>query len=95
MQAMERDLPNLTNPVLVGVRRDITERIEQMDFIAMVADMVTNMPLLEIDRQIAQQQRKALPDKRLVDALLSARRKVLVAQQTQAKAKEQGLCDAS
>ena len=93
MQAMERDLPNLTNPVLVGVRRDITERIEQMDFVAMVADMVERMPLLEIDRQIAHQQGKALPDKRLVDALLSARRKVLVAQQT--KAKEQGLCDAS
>ena len=88
MQAMERDLPNLTNPVLVGVRQDLTERMEQMDFVAMVADMVEQMPLLEIDRQIAAQQRKALPDKRLVDALLSARRKVLVAQQTQAK--EQG-----
>ena len=88
MQAMERDVPNLTNPVLVRVRRDITERIEQMDFVAMVADMVTNMPLLAIDRQIAQEQGKALPDKRRVDALLSARRKVLVAQQTQAK--EQG-----
>ena len=85
MQAMERDVPNLTNPVLVAVRRDITERIEQMDFVAMVADMVERMPLLEIDRQIAQQQRKALPDKRFVDALLSARRKVLVAQATHAK----------
>ena len=80
MQAMERDLPNLANPVLVGVRQDLTERMERMDFLAMVADMVANMPLLEIDRQLAQQQRQALPDKRRQDALLSARRKLRVAQ---------------
>ena len=30
MNAMERDLPNLDNPVLMRVRAKLTERIEQM-----------------------------------------------------------------